>query len=54
MYICMQLSSGEIVGGMLFVVDFKGISDSKESLQKLIDVVYTYVVTVVNGDYDLM
>ena len=27
---------------MLFVDDFVGISDSKESLQKLIDVVYSY------------
>ena len=33
-------SSGKIVGGMLFVNDFEGVSDSKESLQKLIDVVY--------------
>ena len=36
-----QLSSGKIVGGMLFADDFVGVSDSKESLQKLIDVVYT-------------
>ena len=34
-----QLSSGKTVGGMLFVDDFVGISDSKESLQKLLDVV---------------
>ena len=34
-----QLSSGKTVGGMLFTDDFVGISDSKESLQKLIDVV---------------
>ena len=27
---------------MLFADDFVGISDSKESLQKLIDVVYSY------------
>ena len=37
-----QLSSGKTVGGMLFADDFVGISDSKESLQKLLDVVYTY------------
>ena len=34
-----QLSSGKIIGGMLFADDFVGVSDSKESLQKLIDVV---------------
>ena len=37
-----QLSSGKMVGGMLFADDFVGVSDSKESLQKLIDVVYSY------------
>ena len=37
-----QLSSGKTVGGMLFADDFLGVSDSKESLQKLIDVVYSY------------
>ena len=37
-----QLSSGKTVGGMLFADDFVRISDSKESLQKLIDVVYSY------------
>ena len=31
-----QLSSGKTVGGMLFADDFVGVSDSKESLQKLI------------------
>ena len=41
-----QLSSGKTVGGMLFAADFVGISDSKESLQKLLD--------VVNGDYEQM
>ena len=46
-----QLSSGKTVGGMLFADDFVGISDSKESLQKLIDV---YIVTVVNGDSEQM
>ena len=41
----MQLSinySGRTVGEMLFDNDFVGVSDSKESLQKLIDVVYSY------------
>ena len=37
-----QLSSGKKIGGMLFADDLVGISDSKESLQKLIDVVYGY------------
>ena len=37
-----QLSSGKTVGGMLLADDFVGISDSKEGLQKLIDVVYSY------------
>ena len=37
-----QLSSGKAVGGILFADDFVGDSDSKESLQKLIDVVYSY------------
>ena len=37
-----QLSSGKTVGGMLLADDFVGVSDSKESLQKLIDVVYSY------------
>ena len=36
-----QLSSGKTVGGMLFTNDFVGISDSKESLQKLLYVVYS-------------
>ena len=31
-----QLSSGKKIGGMLFADDFVGVSDSKESLQKLI------------------
>ena len=43
-----QLNSGKTVGGMLFADDFVGISDSKESLQKL------YIVTVVNGVYKQM
>ena len=37
-----KLSSGKTVGRMLFADDFVGVSDSKESLQKLIDVVYSY------------
>ena len=37
-----QLSSGKTVGGILFADDFVGIGDSKESLQKLLDVVYSY------------
>ena len=36
----LRLSSSKTIGGMLFADDFVGISDSKESLQKLIDVVY--------------
>ena len=35
---------------MLCTDDFVGVSDSKESLQKLIDVIYSEV----NGDYELM
>ena len=42
-----QLSSGKRVGGMLFADDFVGVSDSSESLQKLIDV---YMDTVISGD----
>ena len=37
-----QLSSGKKIGGMLFADDFVGVIDSKESLQKLIDVVHGY------------
>ena len=36
-----QLSSGKKIGGMLFA-DFVGVSNSKESQQKLIDVVHRY------------
>ena len=36
-----QLKYGEI-GGMLFADDFVGVNDSKEQLQKLVDVVYSY------------
>ena len=37
-----QLSNGKTFGGMLYADDFVGVSDSKENLQKLIDVVYSY------------
>ena len=37
-----QLSSSKKIGGMLFADDFVGVSDSKESLQKRIDVVHGY------------
>ena len=37
-----QLSSGKRVGGMLLADDFVGVSDSRESLQKLIDAVHIY------------
>ena len=37
-----QLSSGKTVEGMFFADDFVGISDSKDSLQKLLDVEYSY------------
>ena len=35
-----QLGEGGRIGGMLFADDFVGLSDSKEQLEKLIDVVY--------------
>ena len=37
-----HLGEGGKIGGMLFADDFVGLSDSKEQLQKLIDVVYSY------------
>ena len=37
-----QLSSGKRVGDMLFADDFVGVSDSRESMQKLTDVVHGY------------
>ena len=37
-----RLSSGKRVGGMLFADDFVGVSDSRESLQKFIDIVHGY------------
>ena len=39
-----HLSSGKTVGGMLSADDFAGVSDSRESLQKLIDVVRTWIL----------
>ena len=37
-----QLCSGKKVGEMRFADDFVGVSDSRESLQKLIYVVHRY------------
>ena len=37
-----QLNSGKRINGMLFADDFVGISDTKENLQRLIDVVYNF------------
>ena len=37
-----QLSSSKNIGGILFADDFVGVSDSKENLQRLIYVVYSY------------
>ena len=37
-----EISSGKRMGGMLLADDFVGVSESRESLQKLIDVVYRY------------
>ena len=37
-----QLCNGKSIGGMLFADDFVGVSDSKEILQQLIDVVHSY------------
>ena len=37
-----QLNSGNRVSGLLFADDFVGVSDSKENLQKLIDVVHGF------------
>ena len=35
-----EISNGKRMGGMLFADDFVGVSELRESLQKLIDVVY--------------
>ena len=37
-----QLSDVKGIAGMLFADDFLGVSDSRESLEKLIDVVRSY------------
>ena len=37
-----QLNSGNRISGLLFADDFVGVSDSKENLQKLIDVVHGF------------
>ena len=37
-----QLNGGSSIGGLLFADDFVGITDSREKLQKLIDVVHKY------------
>ena len=41
-YLTVSQAQPVLFGGMLFADDFVGVSDSKESLQKLIDVVYSY------------
>ena len=38
----MQLSNDKSITGMLFTDDFIGVSDSREKLKKLIDVVHNY------------
>ena len=37
-----QLNNGKNIGGLLFADDFVGMSNSRENLQKLIDVVHKY------------
>ena len=37
-----QLSNGKGIAGMLFADDFVGVSDSRESIQKPIDAVFSY------------
>ena len=37
-----QLNNGKSIGGLLFVDDFVGMSDSSENLQKLSDVVHKF------------
>ena len=37
-----KLSSGGRLGGLLLADDFVGVSESKDRLQRLIDVVYAY------------
>ena len=42
----MKLCNDKSMTGMLFADDFVGVSDSRENLQKLIDVVHNYCNTV--------
>ena len=37
-----QLNNGKSIGGLLFADDFVGMNDSRENLQKLIDVVHKF------------
>ena len=37
-----ELNTGNRISGLLFADDFVGVSDSKENLQKLIDVVHRF------------
>ena len=37
-----QLNNGKSIGGLLFADDFVGMSDLRENLQKLIDVVHKF------------
>ena len=37
-----ELNNGKTISGMLFADDFVGVSESRDNLQKLIDVVYRY------------
>ena len=37
-----ELFNDKSIGGMLFADDFVGVSDSKDKLQKLINVVHSY------------
>ena len=37
-----QLNNSKSIGGLLFADDFVGMSDSRENLQKLIDVVHKF------------
>ena len=37
-----ELNSGKRISGMLFADDFVGVSESRDNLQKLIDIVYRY------------
>ena len=37
-----EVSNGKSIAGMLFADDFVGVSNSRQSLQKIIDVVHGY------------